>query len=385
MPVPHFSFGNYFSIAYQDSFNNYIDHNYTHRQWYVDLINELNFHLFRYTPRSAIVIGKNDYLFLESSVLNYTGETYHGSGVIRNDVRLMKKVQDSLKKHNVDLIVVYAPGKSTFYSEFLPDRYIASKKDTNNYIQYCRELYAQGINFIDLNAYFLKLKNTSKYPLYPKYGAHWSYYGVAVGTDTIVKYIENKRQIRMPYFGYADVALNKELRYPDYDLEESLSLLFKLPGEAMPYPKFTYTGSNTYKPSVLVIGDSYWQNLIWAGIPKNLFKQDIFWRYFQVEFIDDKQQKVPIPHSSLKEDLLKYQVIILESSESNYEDFFFHFFEKTNIAFHPSADPAIDAQQQLIIAQNDWLDMVRKKAVSNGISLDSMIYLDAKYVLDQKK
>lgn len=379
---PRFSFADYFSSAYQDSFNLFIDHNFDYRPFFIKSCNEINYHLFKLNP-SDVIIGKEGYLFAPTTVANYTGETFPGLGIIKNNVRLLKKVQDSLKNHNIDLLVLYAPGKATFYSEFLPDKYIARKKDSTAYAQYSAEFKNQQINFIDLNAYFLSIKNKSKYLLYPKQGAHWSYYGLALSVDTITKFIESRRNIKMS-FTYTDVVLKSDLTFPDYDLGEILNVLNTLPHDPMPYPKYSDDAAKSYKPDVLVIGDSYWLNSIWAGIPKRLFKQDVFWYYFNEEFINDKPQKILVADINLKEKLLGRDVIIIESSEANYEDFFFHFAENVNFMFCPSTNNRVNELQKEILKNNTWLEEVRKKAVGFKLPLDSMIYLDAKYVADQE-
>ncbi len=379
---PKFSLVNYFSAGYQDSFNLFIDHNFDYRPFIIKVHNEINYHLFKLNP-SDVIIGKEGYLFAPTTLANYTGETYPGRAIINNNVALLKKVQDSLKNHNIDLLVLFAPGKATYCSEFLPEKYIARKKDSTCYSQYSYEFKKQQINFIDLNAYFLSLKSKTKYPLFPKQGAHWSYYGVAVAVDTIIKFIENRRHSEIA-FDYSNVVLKNELVFPDYDLGEILNLFSTLSHEPMPYPKYADGVSKKNKPDVLIVGDSYWLNPIWAGVPKKLFKQDVFWYYFKDEFIDDKAQKIPVAQLNLRKNLLGRDVIIIESSEANYEDFFFHFAEQVNVMFCTTFADRINYFKKEILNNKDWLKLIRKKAAARDLPLDSMIYIDAKYMADEE-
>ena len=49
--------------------------------------------------------------------------------------------------------------------------------------------------------------------MYPKYGTHWNHYGMSLGMDTILKYIEKKRNISLPDFDISIVKSNMKNFY----------------------------------------------------------------------------------------------------------------------------------------------------------------------------
>ncbi len=333
--MPSFSFSGYFSRAYQDSFSDYFSHTFHNRAFYIRAYNEINYDLLRFpSSSSGIIIGKKDFLFLRSYVDNYIGSNCLGKRQIEKNVGLLKKIQDSLKRKNIDLIILFTPGKASFYSEYLPDKYLENKKDSNNYLLYSSELIRQGINFIDLNKYFKILKSKSKYPLFSVWGTHWTHYGMSIGADTVIKYIEKIRAIKMPDFDYSSIKVSTDIQKPDYDVEDLLNLYFPLAHTPLAYPNYSYKRNPTnYKPSVLVIGDSYWGNLCYKGIPQNVFKQDIFWRYFKDEYINNIRQKTPVLNLNIKEKILQQDVIIIEATEENYNNFPYGFSEHVDFLF----------------------------------------------------
>ena len=383
---PGFSVFNFLDRTYQDSFDIYINRNFDCRAFYIREHNNLNYRLFRYTTSPGVVIGKKDYLFIESYINEYIGQNFQGYAVIHTNALSIKTTQDSLKKYNVDLLVIFAPGKASFDSEYIPTNYLVKKKDSTNYKLYCSELKKLHVNFIDLNAYFLDLKNRSKYTLYSKYGTHWSYYGMGIAMDTIIKYIQHIRHIDMPDFSFNNVEMKTDLIGPDYDVGELLNIRTILPHDPMPYPNYSYRNDQTkQKPSVLAIGDSYWRTLIYAGMSANLFKQDLFWDYFKNEYIDNKKQETPLSQLNLKEKILQQDVVIIEATEANFQQFPFGFTDKLNISFGCAPlVSGIERWKQAIRNDKQWLEHIKQKALENKISLDSMLYINAKYMLEQE-
>ena len=106
-------------------------------------------------------------------------------------------ISDKLLKLNKHLILVIAPSKPSYFREFLPNEY-KQTNNKNNYQVISEGIKKQHLNCIDFSNWFNKNKYTSKYPLYPKHGNHWSMYGSWLAADSIIKYIEAKKNIDMP-------------------------------------------------------------------------------------------------------------------------------------------------------------------------------------------
>jgi len=366
--------------SYQDSLNNYLNENLGFRSYLVRMLNQLQFSLFNTTKAPGVVIGKNGMLFIESYINNYIGINFVGQTKADELIKKTKQLQDSLAKNEIDLYVVFAPGKATYYSEYIPDNYLARKKDTTNYSYYAANFIKSGINFIDFNKYYKEKKESFTYPIYPEYGTHWTSYGAALAVDSIIKYIEQKKKIDMPDFTYRDVSLRDSLNERDYDVGILLNLPKTLAHKPMPYPKYSYNEENKVKPDVLVVGDSYWWCMVGEDIPQHLFKEDAYWFYSKDIYIHNVKTG-DVSSVSFAKELAKRDVIILMATEATYDLFPYGFIDKAYDIYCLFTEE----KQKLIInkinSASDWKKDIAKKATENHISVEEQMKKDVDYVI----
>jgi hypothetical protein len=137
-------------------------------------------------------------LYERNYLEEYLGINFKGRDGILKEIQRAKYVQDTLKKKGIDFIIVFAPGKASYFPDDFPAPYSRMKKNISNYECYTRTCKSLGVNFLDLNSYFVSLKPTSKYPLMSAPGVHWTYYGMTVAMDTLIRTFEIMRNIDMP-------------------------------------------------------------------------------------------------------------------------------------------------------------------------------------------
>ena len=261
-----------------------------------------------------------------------------GKDSIQNELRRVKWVQNYLKNEkNIDLILVFEPGKASFFPEHIPERYHSENKTISNYLNYTQECKTLKINCLDLNAWFMSMKSTSKYPLFPKYGVHWSTFGMCLAADTLVKFIETTRGIDMPNPYWKEMNITDELKDVDFDLELTLNLLFPLPHEIMAYPKLAFENeSGKIKPRILTIADSYYWSIYNSQIPEKVFGKHEFWYYNRTVYPDIWGDKaVYVDHTKDKEMIEKQDVILVMITEMNLNRSFFGFFDDLYKIYHP--------------------------------------------------
>jgi hypothetical protein len=192
---------------------------------------------FSSSDAPGVVVGKYNYLYLSSYTNNYMGLNFVGFEKIDETVKKLKQIQDSLKKLDVDLLIAFAPGKASFYNEFLPDYMNRQKKNFNNHSVYSATFAKYGVNYIDLNSWFTAQKRSSRYALYPELGVHYTPHGTFLSTDIIVRYIEKKTQYRLPDVSKYTVYLSDSLREQEHDVEELMNLQQALFHQPVPYFK----------------------------------------------------------------------------------------------------------------------------------------------------
>jgi hypothetical protein len=246
----------------------------------IRLANHLDFVILQKLHAEKAILGKNNFLYEEGYIVDYIGRNYMGEEYIRENLNRFKKAQDILKeKYNITVILVLEPGKAGVYPESIPDKYFPTKRTTSNYDTYHRLSKVMGVNCLDLQAYFRAIKDTISYPLYSKYGVHWSTYGMYLATDTMLKYTQKITQINVPQLKWNGLEVTDKLKDVDFDLEKTLNLFYELPHELLAYPKITFDTVEKTRPRALTIADSYNWSLFDNKIPHYAFSNTDFWYY----------------------------------------------------------------------------------------------------------
>ena len=169
---PKFKIEDWSSSYYQTNYEKNLEENFGFRNDLVRLNNQLDYWFFKKSNAANMVVGKNDFLYLQGYLDEYKGYNFIGKDAIKFKLQNLSKAQQFLKAHNVDLITVLAPGKASYYPEYF-DRFNANRKQkTTNYNQIISNYEKYGINLIDFNKWFVQMKDTSSSKLFPKQGIH---------------------------------------------------------------------------------------------------------------------------------------------------------------------------------------------------------------------
>lgn len=385
---PEFKKDAYWDLSWQENVGKYVNDNFGFRTWCVRLINQIRYSFFSHTTAPGVVIGKKGELFIESYIDDYIGRNYIGKSKIDENVRKIRQLQDSLSARGKDLIVVFAPGKASYYPELLPDTYLRKKKDSTNYNVYAQTFASKGVNFIDLNKWFAERKTAFKYKVYPKYGTHWNHYGMTVALDSIIKYIEHKRNINIPDLSYNIVNYSTKLKGNDFDIGILMNLLSPIKKDINPYPiyKITDKKENTKytKPDVLVVGDSYWWCVVGDDLPKKFFREDEYWFYNRDIVFQNNQQKDKVKEVNLSASLAQRDVVLLMATEATFYMFPYGFVDNAYKLYCEDHSKRLNEIKNDITQNAEWYGKVTAKAAENAISLDKQIQLDAEYILSDE-
>jgi len=385
---PKFSFRGFLDLSYQESEGSYLAEKAGFRPLLVRLKNQVDYSVFNYTMSGGVVIGKDGCLFLESYINNYCGIEFRGVRKIDYEVKRLALISRELKKKNVDFLLILAPGKASFDREQIPSRY--RKKNITNYGYYSKKLAVSGVNVIDMNAWFGKLKEHSPYPLFPASGVHWSSYAVALAADTMVRYLERLRNIDMPEISYDKVRMSDTMKYSDNDAGDLMNLLCATRNSPMPYPEFHYRSEGKHKPDAVIIADSYWWGFITSGISRNIFGKAQYWFYGQDIFEDEKKTGT-VAAVNIHQELEKQDVVIMLVTEATWMLFPFGFTDAFLKDFKPEtdADKALQVEIMMDNIRRDpkWYRAIVEKAARNRVAAEEQLRTDALYMigLENKK
>lgn len=374
----------WFSGDYQLQEEKYLNETFGFRNLFIRINNQIAFSLFNKAKANGVIIGKKNYLYEENYIKAYYGADFIGVDSITHRIERLKFIQDTLSKLNKTLIVVFAAGKGSFYPEYFPKEYLREKGKTN-YEYHVKLAKEFGLNYIDFNSYFIENKNKSKYPLYPQYGIHWSNYGACLAADSMIRYIEKIRDIDMPnlYWNKIETADAKE---SDYDIADGMNLKFKLKSFKMAYPVIQIqSDSGKIKPSAIVIADSYYW-LMFGNTFSRALSDNQFWFYNKQVYPEYYKNGLETSQVNLKEEIQKHDIFIILATEATLPELGWGFIENTYDLFKGIKNkPAFDAEFQkkvketinYIKTDEKWLEDIKKKAILNKVSVDSMITLDA--------
>jgi hypothetical protein len=373
---------------FQIKFDKYLEENIGFRNLLVRLINQIDYNLFRTTHAEGVVVGKKDQLLEYDYIRAYTGVDFIGEETIDRKIRKLKFIQEHLKKEkNIDLILVFETGKTSYYSECIPSKYLKYAGSQTNYDSFIRQAKIYDLRYIDFNAYFKQLKEKTEYPLYPQYGIHWSTYGMSIVADSLLRYIENIRQVNLPDVYTDSLIVTTTPEKPDYDIASTLNLLFHLPkNERLAYPVYRFEENpEKYRPMVLAVADSYYWNIFNTRIPKNVFKNEAFWYFYGKAITESYGTEMWVKDLNLKEEVEKQDVIFLMVTERFLHKLGWGFIEDTYALYGPLS--GYDVMHNFkcdILNYYEWLNDVIEKARVRNIPLEEMLELDAEYLFNQK-
>ncbi len=383
---PHLKDDSWWDGDFQEMQNDYLNSFFGFRELAVRLNHQLYFSLFKKPKAKSVVIGKENYLFEQSYIDAYKGTDYVGDDSITNTLTRLSFINDTLEKLGKKLIVVFAPSKARFFPEYLPNNSKSPHAKTN-YKMLSTNAKAKHLNIIDFNSWFISQKNKSKYPLFPQHGIHWSTYGTALAMDSLIKKMENLKNIDIPSI----IINNIKIGIPkgvDIDIEEGMNLLEHLRGYQLAYPELTQEDTlNKIKPKVLVISDSFYWGMYMLGIA-NCFQKDHFWYYNKQVYPESSKEELLVESLNFKEEIDNHDIFVIMSTEATLRKFSWGFIEKANQYFrgqlsNHSTNNKLDKKViefiNYIKADKNWMKDIRKRSKTSGVSVDTLILHDARW------
>jgi len=329
-----FSWKDWFSGSFQETKDKYLNDHFGFRSLFIRLNHQLRFSLFNKTKTAWITVGKENYLYEFNYIKAFYGDDFIGNDSIEKRMHKLRLLQDTLNHLGKKLIVVLAPGKGSFYPEYIPDEFHQERSTTNLeiYRQYIEKLQ---INCIDFHKYFIDNKHNFPYPLYPQYGIHWSIYTSCLAADSIVRYIEKLSNIRMPHLYWEKVNMSKP-RYRDRDIADALNLFFSPKTFEMAYPELQFESeSGKTKPSLLVVSDSFYGTIFDLGLD-SIYTNHHWWYYNEVIYPETSGNNwLPTSDINAHEEMLNYDIIIILSTDANLPKFGWGFIENNYNIFYP--------------------------------------------------
>ena len=227
------------------------------------------------------------------------------------------------------------------------------------------------------------MKDTSRYPLYPKTGIHWSYYGEVLVQDSLIEYLTDLTSLNLGSLKIDSLSRTPANESNDNDIEKSMNLLFDIPNLNMIYPHYHLEkGEDNIRG--LVVADSYYWGIFNKGFSKYFLNQGQFWYYNEsIHQLGKPNRKVE--EVSLKDEIEKHEVIIILTTDVNLYQFSFGFidelYELYDVPKEQEYKELVDMYIKRINGTPSWKEKVKQQAEENGKDLDQMILENAQYMV----
>ncbi|MBL0327913.1 MAG: hypothetical protein IPP64_00500 [Bacteroidetes bacterium] len=326
---PTFSFSRWFSGAFQKELEPTLDVNIGFRKTMVRLQNEINYRVFNISKAGSVIIGKHGYLFVENYVNATNGADFIGSRRIDIMIEKATVVQRELKKKNIDLVFSIAPGKGSYFSEYIPINYY-KKTDTTNYNCFASAFAKSELHFLDLHHFFISNKTNIKHPVFSQIGVHWSDYAAFLAADTISKYISQLRDIKMPEIYISKIEHRDSIKRTDKDAAGLMNLFSSPQGYTLPYLTFfCKRDSASIRPQLLTVADSYFSTIVATSLVDSLFSD---WDYWIYERRNASEKKGPF---NFKNEIEKRDVILILATDASLSQFPFNFINEAYEVYAP--------------------------------------------------
>lgn len=390
---PDFNLNAWFDNSFQNAAENYINDNFGFRPEFVRLKNQIDYWFFNAVNTKGVVIGKEDYLYEWSYIDEYMGRNFIGKQKADSMITRFITVSDILRSMNKEIVFLFASGKASYFPNYFPDSVDISTKTLSNYQYLSESIELTNLNHIDFNSWFLKMKDTISFPLYTKGGIHWTKYGELFVTDSIISYTEDIFNTTLPHYQVEEITISYFPKYRDNDIGEALNLILPHSVEPLAYPKVKVRQKQSdAKLRAIFVADSYFWEMFNEGLTQKIFNNGQFWYYGKEIYSKEPGwELLKVEEVDLKHEIEKNDIIFIMQTEATINWFTFGFIDKlydvlTDSLYNYNIEKIKKYETQLIKNKikisPDWLKLVEEKANKRGISIDEMIELDAKYIVD---
>ena len=395
-PMPDMTFHTISDGSFQTGTEAYLKQNFGFRQPLIRFYNQYlwDFYTTSNGNRGILTLGKDGWLYEPWSVDDYYQIHYHQHATdadqlteqLAEEAKRVYQLQHILEPYGTHLFVCLVPSKDMLYPEHLPENHDTRFDDEPKMSArfFLKDEYTRlGVNVLDLGTFFQQMKDTADFTIFPKTGTHWSKYSSLFAADTLIRYMEHLGGINMRDLVIGPRTL-QDAQEADTDLENLLNLIRPLPRPQYYYATATSDKDTTaVMPKMIVIGDSFWWNIIYQTPVQEIFSEFPYWYYNSSIYYDPIYQSVN--EVNLANEILSSDFIILFYSSTQLYKLNNGFTKKALLAlcFNPEEiDSAKAKLEQNIRSDSAWMGSLKKASEVQGKPLDEVVQKEAQWLID---
>ena len=395
---PELTLDNFASGNYQEQMEQYIGEHLGFREFFIRCYNQTVYSCFDNITNNNIVEGLNQELFLKMYLDEVSGKTLRttfasveeAKATAQNNVEETLRLVDTLRQHGTEFLFIFAPSKTRVYPEWLPKQYQNNIPDFSLQEYYIELFKEHGIPHIDFLNGFRSVKDTVEYPLYTKTGTHWAASTIPWVADSILRKMEELTCFNLPSDQRIHTVVSTDYYVMDRELEEDMNLLFPLSKPALPNPTFFYADTvGKDRPNLLVVGDSYSNQLVHSGFGK-VFNHWDLWLYNKDIYSSRPSYNWMVLNRELDavEMVNEADVVLAVFTAPMCYNYMFGFPKTIQNIYRTGFvddDEALLAIIDMIHRDSTWYSGVVEQAEQRNITIEESILGNAQYYLEFKR
>lgn len=314
---PTITYKTWLSGNYQKKQEGYFSFNLGLRKAAVRTGSQLNYWLDE--QMNAAIVGKENELMGKEYIESYYGKDFIGNDSVTCLVDNVVAFSEALKNNGTELVIVLAPSKCRLHPERIPDNYRTVYNLKNNYTEFVKAINSKELHVLNFQDWFEAINGKVPYPLFSNLGVHWSTYAATMCADSLMGYIGNLVNKKVNRITFNKLVSSNEAFGTDKDLQDVMNLWYPVPLQRpLGYFDITLTSdTSNYEPKVLVVGDSYYWNIIYTTVPEKFFAPgSVYYYYNSTAYFNDGTNK-PVKQLNILEQFKDKDVVILMYAEPN--------------------------------------------------------------------
>ena len=395
-PKPRLTAQHWIDHSFQDGAEAYLQQHYGFREPLTRLYNQCiwDFYDETFVKERNWVFVSDDGWYYESG---YVKEYYEGNSwkfaedsaqmarILGTEALMLSQTQQILDSLGTHLFVLLEPGKEQVYPEHVPENKLYHHDKVFSAHEFLHQRFEDlGINYIDAGEWFLQMKDTADFPLFPKTGTHWSNLASMYVADSLIRYMEDLGGMNIRNFQIGEKYV--KTKEPDNDLEAWLNLMRPLKGTVNYYAKTEVMEDPTaVRPKLITIGDSFYWNILNHTPFKNIFDRTTYWYYFSSTYFDGPDGNVA--DIDLLEKVAEADFIMLSYSTPQQYEMSNGFAQRFLMEWCYDDEEIEQLKQKTrehIVNDEAWLSGLEEKAESQGLPLDSLLNTATSYFINKR-
>lgn len=398
-PFPKLTLQNYREGSFQKDAEQYLQYHFGFRPPVIRLYNQYlwDFYGKTYVSPNTLTFGKDGWLYEPWFVEDYyqsrsyilSSDSAEVAKKFKAEAKRVYQLQHILHDGGTELFVALLPGKDLIYPEYLPDNteYTKEKKITARGF-FSPEYDRIGVHHVDVEQWFVQMKDTADFLVFPQTGTHWSIMGSVYVADSLFRYMETLKGCNMHNLIIGKPHVEKAQK-TDYDLESLLNLIRPLKRLPLHYAKVeTDTDTTAIMPKLITVGDSFWWNILNHVPMKQVFSTWPYWYYNSTAYIDHLPLTVPESHPvkdlDMVEELLSADFVLLSYCSVQLYDLNNDFTKQALMAccYDPEEIDSIRNTIRTSITNNkDWMKGILDKAKAQNQEPEQAIEANIDYLI----